>query len=158
MAITNRLFLVKNEEDPEEQVDPVDQADVVSNYWQTINTLVSLATAPIPEENPVIQVSPLTDHLQVLVDKVSQRAIVAGNTSSAYSRKKMRVWSTAAKWNRAEDVRSVAIPAILEKLRTFSANGNLEDVADATLSLLELLGREMLRTGTLPVYCAYPNS
>ena len=60
-------------------------------------------------------------------------------------------WAGYVSYDRHVDVESVTLPGLLEHLREFATKGDMKDLLAAHSLVLNLLTRELLRQGKLPV-------
>jgi hypothetical protein len=112
--------------------------------WQRLEDLVADQPASPAWHRTAERFASIAEYLQVVTAQLEDYLANQAHVQSA--------WRTGLSLDLAQDLERTALPALVTQLRSFAADGSPDTLFQAVSVLLELLIRNLLRDGVLPVY------
>ena len=115
-----------------------------AGLWQQLEDLTSGQPASPAWHGTEERFASIAEYLQVVTARLADYLQNVPRVQTA--------WRTGLALDLADDLARTALPELVRSLRAFAADGAEDNLFQAVSALLELLIRNLLREGFLPVY------
>ena len=112
--------------------------------WQQLEDLVADQPASPAWHGTAERFASIAEYLQVVTAQLEDYLTNQVRVQSA--------WRTGLSLDLSQDLEGTALPALVTQLRNYAVDGSPDTLFQAVSVLLELLIRNLLRDGVLPVY------